>query len=195
MTNIVTKTEVKTILNISGANQDALIDFHIESAQTLLYQILDVVDILTATITKEIVDVFKSEYFYVSTFPATAITGIYDSDNHVELTGYDFLFDVKNQRKVWIVDSNNIPKYLNRSKIKVTYVAGYENANAVPNALKMIVAFMIGGLIAENKTIGGVKEYQVGSKRVKFQDQYQAGMAISMIKTYLTNYYNHCVST
>lgn len=193
MADIITTAEVKTILNISGSSQDSLIAFHIESAQTLLYQILGVTDVLTQTITRELTKVYDEDHFYLKHFPVTSITGIYNPKTHVELTGYTFEIDSINTRLVRILDSSGLPYAIGYEDIKVTYVAGYADADNVPNALKMVVAYIIGGLIAENRKLGGVNKYRVGSKEVQFSDQQSAQRALSMIKPYLANYKNHVI--
>jgi len=188
MSDIVTTAEVKTVLGISGTSQDTLITFHIKTAQNLLYQILGVTDILTHTVTKEETTIYDSLYFYLDEFPVTAITAIYDTDTHEAITGYSFAIGTKNKRKIIVVDSTGAPYGIGRSSIKVTYVAGYALIGDVPNEIKTVVALMIGGLIAKNKQLGGVKEYRVGSKNVIFEDGASATKATDIIKQFMTNY-------
>jgi len=188
MSAIITTAEVKTILGISGSTQDTLIAFHIESAQNLLYQILGVTDLLTHSVTKEETPIYDSLYFYLDEFPVTAITTIYDTGTHDEITGYSFSIGTKNKRKVNIVDSSGVPYGIGRSSIKVTYTAGYADIDAVPNDIKTVVALMIGGLMAKNKQLGGVKEYRVGSKNVIFEDNASGKKATDIINQFMNNY-------
>jgi hypothetical protein len=188
MSDIITRADAKTILNISGTSQDALIDIHLETVQELLYQILGIQSILTHTVTRELTKIYDCEYFYLEEFPVTAVSNIFVPDTHEEITDFSFSIDPKNNRKIFLVDSSGVPKFTGYEEIKVTYTAGYANYAAVPNSLKTVAAYMIGGLLAENKKMGGVEEYRVGSKMVKFSDEAQARTAMTIIRSYLANY-------
>ncbi len=203
MTNIVTQAEVKTILGISGASQDTLIDFHILSAQELLYDILSITDLYSYEITKELTRVYGCSYFYLKAFPVTAIGGVFNSNTHDEITGFSYQFDDLHRSKVFTVDGDGVPDLLRYKDIKVTYTAGYvlgtgegvaENIN-IPNSLKTIVAYLVGGLMAENKKMGGITEYSLGTKTVKFASGNHGSEALKLIRPYLVNYKQPIISS
>lgn len=197
MSDIILKADVKTMLGISGTTQDDLIDFYIETAQEILYKILDITDLYSHEITKEIARVYHKEYFYLDEFPVTAISSIHKVETNIELTGYYFSIDNKNKRKVWIVNSDGEPYWIGYNMIKVTYTAGYMEGTGdddpdinIPKTIKLAVALMIGGLLAEKQKKGGLVEYSVGAKRIKFSDQESADAARRILNRYIMNYKN-----
>lgn len=198
MSTIVTDTEIKSLLGISGTSQDAVIAFLNEAYTDLLFELMGVQDLLEHDVVDERVQIFNCEYFYTSDFPVDVESIVMKTISGDVITGYSFRQgDLGSGRKIYLIDALGNPKYMYHEQIRIDYSAGYSEVegeeeepatNNVPKAFKMAIALMVGGGLAEKSKKGGVSEYRIGSKMVKFRDEDESMIFQKILRKYLANH-------
>jgi len=187
---ILTTDELKTYLGNTNAS-DSLIALHNQIAVNVLCDILKIANIITHNVENEEVEISMDRSVLIfNDFPVDLET-IELSDKLVNRIDDDlsFRFASNSDQLVVLEDSvgreNMIP--YKTGQVLANYSAGWEIAS-VPEDLKFACALIAGGGLSSAEKVGGVVEYRLGQKTVKFRDQGEAETARLIIEGYLTKY-------
>lgn len=273
-TRIITTTEIKKILGITGSSNDAVIEIWNDTITDVLCQMLDVHDLAVHTVTNERVEISECDPYkmYLSDFPVDILENITLKDEYNNpITGFTFGLDPKEIKTVRLYDESGKPRASLYDRMLVSYTAGYtvkdtlevlsiadlaektitvtiagvtttytfkasgatenqinvgvnEAATAsniatvlggavngavvtlplgssvtlgsattaqftivnasIPPSLKMAVALMVGGTMADKDKVKGIQSYTIGTKTVTFR----SGADFNTVNTVLSQY-------
>ena len=179
---LVTTSEVKTFLQISGSSKDTIIAALIPVMESILYGILGVDSLESHEVTKETVIMLIDEatgnyYGYVEQSPIISIDNIYEVDD-TEIEDATIAASTEPNSRAFIIDWDTM-NY--RDNILVTYTAGFAS---IPEDLKYAVSLMIADSLVEPQKRGGVGSYSQGQRSVTFRSSAEANIFDSIMKVY-----------
>lgn len=189
-TPILTVAELQSYLGNTNASA-ALLKSHNQMAINILCEILGVIDIIEHSVVKEEVQVLDDGYIIeICDFPLKENTLVLYNELNVRIDS-DILvrYDSHSEKFLHLVDSEgrkNKTGY-KTGQVYANYVGGYLLAD-VPEQLKFACALIAGGSLSNAEKVGGVVEYSLGQKTVKFRSENEAKQAYFILEQYLKSY-------
>lgn len=126
MEKIISDSEIKLLLGISGTTNDALVNVANRTATEKLMSIFGVDSFVEQTITDERVHISNPEILYLTKFPIdTSSISLKDAIIEQAITNVTFDQDPGALRAVRVKDASGLPTYLMEKEVLATYTAGY----------------------------------------------------------------------
>ena len=161
--------EVKSILNLSGTDNDAEINFAIQTATNSVCDILGVRGILEYQVEDEEIKAIGG-VLSPKNMPVKS-DGIVVKDAHYWVTTGNFHVRPGELRTIRDKEDSGKPKEI-FGKFFVSYTAGFDGISNVPNELKMLAAMIVQASLAKSQSQsiikGKIKSYTMGTKKVEY---------------------------
>ena len=139
MNNIISNSEIKVILGISGSSQDALIELWNQTATSMLASIFGIKEFGVHAVTEEKIKVYDPQNLVVSDFPVDFTETITVKDSQkTAFTGFTFEAENSFTKTIRLLDLAGKPtnlcfnnRYYGPLEVFVSYTAGYTTQETV----------------------------------------------------------------
>lgn len=181
---IIKNEEIKALIGVSASTDIRLL------ADAMTEQLAEMLGILdfgqTEIELEEIKMTNDTSVLYLKSWPVDTDTLqlFYFDDPTDEITGLTFRVDPYHQRKIHVMDAVGNKNYLGLCKLYASYTGGYANADDVPSSLKVAVAYMVAGAIADKSQAEGIVSYRLGTKSINFRDMSEKNYIEDVVKKY-----------
>ena len=165
--SIITTDEGKNFLWIplSDASQDVEVAQTIDEAETFLYSVLWVDQLLTADYTEwALIDKSRCDLFFKN-YPLTELTTI-SNEAYSGVENTDYFLPEKRRLSFMITPTSQITVF-DTNKVLITYKAWYTDSDAVPDKLKLAIKYLLSGLWNTKKDLW-IVTCKIGQESAKF---------------------------